>query len=354
MKKLTSILLGTFFTFFVVNAQTADPDINILMQPASLALNTTGILNISIANNGGRDIVSNSLRITISVGTNAEIIGLSSPTDSRWTVLSLTTGTNNTIRLSNTNGTMTFASGSNPGASINLVVRGTVEGGPSTITGTIGYITADNPLLPGNAPNASQGNGNTNNDNSTTSLIVTAAGPLPISLVDFTATKQPKVVDLNWQTSNEQNSSYFDVEFSRDGSEFKSIGRVNAAGNSSTIKNYNLVHQSPVIGVNYYRLKMVDVDGSFKYSAVRTVKFSGSTSIKIMPNPTTDRVFITSNEGGVLQSVGVYSLDGKLLQQVTNFNFGKSIDLSTYAPSIYILKLMDKDGTTEVIKVVRK
>ena len=182
----------------------------------------------------------------------------------------------------------------------------------------------------------------------------TSAGVLPIILSDFVAVKKVKVVDLNWQTSNEQNSSYFDVEFSKDGSEFGSIGKVNAAGSSTTSKNYTLVHLTPVNGINYYRLKLVDVDGSFKYSAVRTVKFSTTKSIKIMPNPTADKIYITSNEGGILQSVGVYSLNGKLLQLVNNFALGKSIDLSTYAPSIYILKLIDRDGTTEIIKVVRK
>ena len=181
-----------------------------------------------------------------------------------------------------------------------------------------------------------------------------AAGPLPISLIDFSATKQNKVVDLNWQTSIEQNSSYFDVEFSRDGGKFESIGKVKSSGSSTTLKSYSLKHLSPINGLNYYRLKMVDVDASSKYSAVRTVKFSNSTSIAVMPNPTADRVYITSNEGGMLKSVGLYTISGKLLQQVNNFTLGKSIDLSNYSPSIYILKLIDKNGSTEVIKVVKK
>ena len=179
-------------------------------------------------------------------------------------------------------------------------------------------------------------------------------GPLPVSLIDFSATKQNKLVDLNWQTANEQNSSYFDVEFSRDGGKFESIGRVKASGSSTTLKNYSLKHLSPVNGLNYYRLKIVDVDASSKYSAVRTVKFSNSTSIAIMPNPTADRIYLTSNEGGTLQSVDLYTISGKLLQHVNNFTLGKSIDLSTYSPSVYILKLIDKNGSTEVIKVVRK
>ena len=202
---------------------------------------------------------------------------------------------------------------------------------------------------PGNAPT-----GNSGNNNASIATYTAAGALLPTSLLDFTAVKKIKVVDLNWQTSTEQNSSYFNVEFSKDGSEFSSIGKVNASGSSTTSKNYTLVHSTPVNGINYYRLKMVDVGGLFKYSTVRTVKFSSTKTIKIMPNPTADRVYITSNEGGVLQSVGVYSMDGKLLHQVTNFALGKSIDLSTYAPSIYILKLIDKDGTTDIIKVVRK
>ena len=181
-----------------------------------------------------------------------------------------------------------------------------------------------------------------------------AGSPLPINLVDFTATKQNKVVDLNWQTSNEENSSHFDVEFSRDGGKFESIGKVKASVSSTTLKNYSLKHLSPVNGLNYYRLKMVDIDASSKYSAVRTVKFSKLTSIAVMPNPTTDRVYITSNEVGILQSVGLYTMSGKLLQQINNFTLGKSIDLSTYSPSVYILKLIDKNGSTEVIKIERK
>ena len=202
---------------------------------------------------------------------------------------------------------------------------------------------------PGSAPT-----GNAGNNSASIATYTAAGGPLPVSLVDFTATKQNKGVDLNWQTSIEQNSSYFDVEFSRDGGKFESIGRVKASGSSTTLKNYSLKHLSPINGLNYYRLKMVDVDASSKYSTVRTVKFSNSMSIAIMPNPTADRVYITSNEGGILQSVSLYSISGRLLQQVNNFTLGKSIDLSTYSPSVYILIILDKNGSTEVIKVVRK
>lgn len=127
-----------------------------------------------------------------------------------------------------------------------------------------------------------------------------------------------------------------------------------AAGNSNALKTYGTLHTSPINGVNYYRLRLVDIGGSFKFSFIISVKYNGEKSITVMPNPTADRIFITSNESGLLQSVRLYSINGKLLQLVRNFALGKSIDLSSYLPIIYILKLTDKDGKSEVIKVIKK
>ena len=305
---------------------------------------STTTLTLFFLNNGTTtSLSSGSFGINISLPTSLEyvafpqsIAAISGTVASKFT-FTYNVATNNFLAVSN----QAIAPGD--GGTIIITVKGVVSVLSRNSTANIQRLN------PSFYPNE-----NTNNNNLTAALGVAPAGLLPISLLDFAATKQSKVVGLNWQTSTEQNSSYFDVEFSKDGSNFTSIGKVNAAGSSSTLKNYSLVHLTPVNGINYYRLKLVDVDGTFKYSAVRSVKFSNSISIAIMPNPTTDRVFITSSEGGVLQSVVLYATNGKLLQQVNNFALGKSIDLSSYAPSVYILKLVDKNGSTEVIKVVRK
>ena len=84
---------------------------------------------------------------------------------------------------------------------------------------------------------------------------------LPIKLLGFTATKEGSKNLLQWTTVQEVNSSYFEVERSGDGVNYKAIGQVNGAGNSSVAKNYSLVDAKPVNGMNYYRLKMVDKDG---------------------------------------------------------------------------------------------
>lgn len=192
------------------------------------------------------------------------------------------------------------------------------------------------------------------NNNLTAALGVVVGGPLPITLLNFTATKQGKVVDLNWQTSTESNSSHFDVQFSKDGIDWTSIGTVKAAGNSTSTQSYSLVHQKPVNSINYYRLKQVDINAKYEYSLTRTVSFKGNNSLTLMPNPTTDRVFITSNTPGNLQTVSIYSNDGKQIYTTTNFRLGNSIDLSRYASGVYMLKIVDKNGDTEIMKVVKQ
>jgi hypothetical protein len=196
-------------------------------------------------------------------------------------------------------------------------------------------------------------NENTTNNNLTAALGVTPGGPLPITLLSFNAVKQNKSVYLSWETATEANSSHFDVQTSRNGTAWESIGTVNAAGNSNTTQRYSFIHQSPVKGINYYRIKLVDLDAKFEYSLTRTVSFSSDNNITVMPNPTVDKVFITSNNSGTLSTVAVYSTGGKLMQRINNFSFGSSIDMSSYAPGIYLLKMTDKENNTEVVRVVK-
>ncbi|MGK0390506.1 MAG: hypothetical protein ACI94Y_003259 [Maribacter sp.] len=111
------------------------------------------------------------------------------------------------------------------------------------------------------------------------------ATALPVELLSFEATKDESTALLNWETATEINNDYFDVEWSKDGTAFKKIGLVNGAGTSYGNHRYEFRHETPVIGVNYYRLRQVDFDGAFEYTEVRTVKFDRIQNILITPNP---------------------------------------------------------------------
>jgi hypothetical protein len=196
-------------------------------------------------------------------------------------------------------------------------------------------------------------NDNNTNNELDASMGVTS-GTLPISLLSFNAVKQSNTVKLNWETSTEINSNYFDVLASSNGVNWKSIGTVKAAGNSSIKQQYNFTDNAPVKGMNYYRLKMVDIDAKFGYSLTRTVGFSTSSAITIQPNPTADRVYITSDNIANIKYVAVYSSEGKLMNVINNFATGNSIDMQAYAPGVYLLKIMYKDGHTETERIVKK
>ncbi|HVU56326.1 MAG TPA: T9SS type A sorting domain-containing protein [Puia sp.] len=121
-------------------------------------------------------------------------------------------------------------------------------------------------------------------------LFLGFSAPLPVSLLTFTATGVDSRSLLSWSTAQEQNTDHFDIERSVDGVSFSSIGAVQAAGNSSLVKEYSYIDASPVMGADYYRLKMVDLDGNFTYSKIAVVSFraSGPAVIAAYPNPAHD------------------------------------------------------------------
>ena len=168
-------LIVLFFTVFIFipkgySQNNADPGIGILMSPASLTEGSTGILRVTVGNYGNETIVENSLRVTISVGANAEIIEIASGSDTHWSQESLTAGSGNTIKLTNLGGSF----GSFDIGDVLLTVRGNVVRGPDVILGNIVYITTQNSLLCGGCDspplNATQGNASNSNDNSSTSF----------------------------------------------------------------------------------------------------------------------------------------------------------------------------------------
>jgi trimeric autotransporter adhesin len=116
---------------------------------------------------------------------------------------------------------------------------------------------------------------------------------LPLDLLTFNGTLQTDLTSLlNWKTENEVNTSHFSVERSVDGRSFSSIGTVAASINSSSAKNYSFNDKDAAaqgVPVIYYRLKMVDANGMFKYSNIVKIQLPASKgTITVSPNPASD------------------------------------------------------------------
>lgn len=142
-------------------------------------------------------------------------------------------------------------------------------------------------------------------------LVTTA---LPLRILSFNASLENGKVNLSWQTENEINTRGFDVERSADGVNFTPIGNVNAF-NSAGIHKYALMDNSPLNGISFYRLKMIDITGAYKYSQVIPINMKTPDVLKLFPNPATDNISVTHKKAIAGARIEIYSTDGRKINQ---------------------------------------
>jgi uncharacterized delta-60 repeat protein len=185
--------------------------------------------------------------------------------------------------------------------------------------------------------------------------ILTSAGPLPVTLTDFTATLKNNIVALQWQTASEQNLSGFIIERSADGNNFSPIGNVTAKGNSNIKINYAALDQQPLQGINYYRIKIFDTNGKFVYSKIVFVNMKGLFTLRIFPNPAGNTLFVQANGENEKALFKITDITGHKLKEINvtlNETASIPIDISTLPKGIYNLVLLknNKIQTLQFIK----
>ncbi|MEP6674533.1 MAG: T9SS type A sorting domain-containing protein [Ferruginibacter sp.] len=184
-----------------------------------------------------------------------------------------------------------------------------------------------------------------------------AQSPVPVTLMSFTAQRTGKVNVIDWSTSQELNSNYFALERSSDGRNFTTIAQVAAAGYSAITRLYSYIDNNPVIGTNYYRLRIVDKDNSSKYSWVRTVRNEGVADVALYPNPVHDVLTVSisadkANNGNLI----ITDINGKLVYSksisLVQGNNNLPVNLSNVAAGAYIIKVQLSDDV--VVKKFNK
>jgi hypothetical protein len=101
-----------------------------------------------------------------------------------------------------------------------------------------------------------------------------AGGPLPATLVNFTAVLRNNIPVLQWSTTQEINSAYYEIQHSSTGHDWTTVSTVSAAGYSTSLRTYNFTDQSSHSAVNFYRLKLVDRDGKYMLSPIRVLRIT--------------------------------------------------------------------------------
>jgi len=178
---------------------------------------------------------------------------------------------------------------------------------------------------------------------------------LPVNWLYFRGNNRNKDNILEWATSSEQNSKEFKVERSLDAINFSAISTVPAAGNSSSISNYDYTDRNIDqlnSSVMYYRLRQVDLDNTYSYSAVVRLTYKETASINsiVYPNPASRTLTITVGDKNLVGTMAfIYDMNGRLIESIKISAQSQTVDISRYTNGIYLIRLDNKE-TLKVIK----
>ncbi|MEM9822032.1 MAG: glycoside hydrolase family 9 protein [Bacteroidota bacterium] len=177
---------------------------------------------------------------------------------------------------------------------------------------------------------------------------------LSVELLAFDATCEEALqrTVIEWQTASETDNDHFLLEKSNDGRNWTAIKKIEGLESSQTLQHY-FVEDINAFGLrNYYRLKQVDLDGSFRYSDMLTAECLLEGSISLQPNPTSDVLQIKTEINQY--TVRVSDLTGRTVIQKTGGQ-EEQLDLENLANGVYQIIFTDQTGRViDAQKVVKQ
>lgn len=182
---------------------------------------------------------------------------------------------------------------------------------------------------------------------STATLTIIVDCPMPVTLVAFDARKEGNAAHLTWSTTEEVNSDRFEIQRSPNGKVWFTIGSVQSNGESSILKNYYYTDDSPEKGENLYRLRMVDLDGTYAFSAIKTVSVENGTGrIFVYPNPVVNGKLTINMPGSERYRAEITTLTGvSVLKQ--SLAKTQELNLHGLASGMYVLRVISTGGDVQ-------
>jgi hypothetical protein len=182
----------------------------------------------------------------------------------------------------------------------------------------------------------------------------TCSSVLPVTLVDFLGTEKNSNINLQWKVALEENMNYYELQRSSNGSDYASIAMVFPWDDKSR-SDYAYLDKNVPYGSNYYRLKMVDKNGTYTYSRILTFSLGSVTglSIAVMPNPVVNNIRIQfDNVGNTAYKLEMRNAMGQLFLQknvqiTQNRQTENLIRPASMTSGVYFLNLVEK-GTNKV------
>jgi hypothetical protein len=175
---------------------------------------------------------------------------------------------------------------------------------------------------------------------------------LPVILQNFEARAEGQTTLLSWQTTSEINSERFEIERSQTDRDWQQIGSVPTQSTDIESTDYSFTDKDPAFNLVYYRLKMIDADGSFAYSKIQSVQL-GTEGIVVYPNPVEGgkQLQLLLNDSQV-EKIYIYDLAGKVVYEAGGPI--EQINTKHLMNGRYVLKIKLKDGTESSHLIIKR
>jgi hypothetical protein len=161
---------------------------------------------------------------------------------------------------------------------------------------------------------------------------------LPVEFQSVNAITNNKNIKIQFSTSQETNNAYFNIERSTDSRNWKKLGSIAGAGTTQQEQQYSFLDEAPLPGLNYYRIKQVDYDGSFSYSPIVSARWEGKAQVYLFPNPTNDLLQISglpTTDGPI--TIEIIDMAGRIMLRHT-WN-QSAINVASLADGVYSLRI---------------
>jgi len=161
-----------------------------------------------------------------------------------------------------------------------------------------------------------------------------------IELLTFRVNEVNGSNQVNWSTASEHQNDFFILEHSINGIDFEPLSQIKGAGNSSTLKHYQYIHQNPPRGINYYRLKSVDFDGKKSISEIILIKNEKNIELILYPQPAQDilNIHLETFDSQIIK-VKIFNSAGQLLLHENTIS---QIKIENFSPGLYFFETFYK------------
>lgn len=189
------------------------------------------------------------------------------------------------------------------------------------------------------------------------SIVGNLPAPLPVTLTSFELKRgENQDVSLFWTTTQETNSDRFEIENSANGKQWTLLGSVKSHGETNELSSYTYAAKA-LQGMNFYRLKMIDLDDSFAYSRIRSIEVNQANGMAMFPNPAISEVNISTDNHELIERIQFNDLNGRVIydQKRNGINdISKKIDTRSFAAGLYVVQITDANGQVKKLKMLKQ